>query len=165
MADLDIISLAQAQNSLPDAHCYWYSADELLLDGEWKTAWNSYTRALELNGIRLTEAPDILMWDYNKKDGMVSASSAYDCLVNFYRPVMRNRVSLSLWNSSLPRKIGCFIWLVQKNRILTWDNLQKRGKNGPGICVLCLNNEETVLHLFTRCPIWISIQGIISDLL
>ena len=109
LEDLDIISLAQARNTLPDAHCYWYSTDELLLEGEWKSAWNLYTRALELNGIRLSDAPDILMWDYNKKDGMVSASSAYDCLVHFYRPHLR---ITSLWNCTLPRKIGCFIWLV-----------------------------------------------------
>ena len=42
LEDLDIISLAQAHNSLPDAHGYWYSAEELLLEGEWKNAWNRY---------------------------------------------------------------------------------------------------------------------------
>ena len=67
LEDLDISSLAQAHNSLPDAHSYWYSADELLLDGEWKKAWHLYTRELDQNGIRLTNAPDTLMWDYNKK--------------------------------------------------------------------------------------------------
>ena len=165
LADLDIITLAHARNTLTDAQGYWYTAEELFLDGEWKTAWISYTRALDLNGIKLTEVSDSLMWEYNKKDGHVSASSAYDCIVDFYRPVGGKKTPLSLWHSSLPRKIGCFIWLMQKNRILTWDDLQKKGKQGAGICILCLKDEESVHHLFTRCPIWNNIRELICDFL
>ena len=36
LEDLDITSLARAHNSLPDAQHYWYTVEELLLDGEWK---------------------------------------------------------------------------------------------------------------------------------
>ena len=36
LEDLDIKTLAQAHNTLSDAHHYWYSAEELLLDSEWK---------------------------------------------------------------------------------------------------------------------------------
>jgi hypothetical protein len=38
-----------------------------------------------------------------------------------------------------------------EQRILTWDNLIKRGFLGPSICVLCKKSEETVLHLFGEC--------------
>jgi hypothetical protein len=34
---------------------------------------------------------------------------------------------------------------------LTWDNIQKRNKQGPGWCCLYKNNEETILHLFLNC--------------
>ena len=99
----------------------------------------------------------------NRRHSHVTASSAYDCIVDFYRPAGGKNTPLSLWHCSLPRKIGCFIWLMGKNRILTRDNLQRKGKQGAGICILCMKDEETVHHLFTRCPIWNSIRVLICD--
>ena len=55
LADLDIVTLAQAQNTLPDAHKYWYSAEELSVGGVWKDAWNSFMRGLETCGLRLVD--------------------------------------------------------------------------------------------------------------
>ena len=69
----------------------------------------------------------------------------------------------TLWSVTLPRKIGCFLWLVLRNKVLTWDNLQKRGKYGPGICSMCFSNEETVIHLFSRCMVWKSVLDLICD--
>ena len=34
LADLDIVTLAQARNSIPDAHKYWYSVEELGVGGD-----------------------------------------------------------------------------------------------------------------------------------
>ena len=45
----------------------------------------------------------------------------------------------------------------------TWDNLQKRGRSGPGICVLCKSEEETVVHLFNNCIVWQTVLGIICE--
>ena len=56
-----------------------------------------------------------------------------------------------LWSFSIPSKIRCFICLVVENRILTWDNLLKRGWKGPGVCVLCRHGEDSVQHLFIDC--------------
>lgn len=39
-----------------------------------------------------------------------------------------------------------------KQKILTWDNIIKRGKAGPHRCVLCKDQEEIVSHLFFKCP-------------
>ena len=44
-----------------------------------------------------------------------------------------------------------FIWLLLEERILTWDNLTKRGLQGPSLCVLCKESEEALLHLFGEC--------------
>ena len=163
LEDLNIISLAQVHNTLPDACQYWYTADELLLAGEWKSIWNRFISHLVLSGIRLTNDPDTLLWDFNKKDGKLTAAKAYECIVKSHCPVPGNRLYTSLWSSSLLRKIGCFTWLVLKNKVLTWDNLQKRGKMGPGICPLCLADEETVLHLFSRCMFWKYLQALLCD--
>jgi len=36
-------------------------------------------------------------------------------------------------------------------KILTGGNLEKRGIEGPFICPLCCENNETILHLFFEC--------------
>ena len=136
LEDLDICTLSQARNILPDSQSYWYTADELGIDGVWKEAWDSYTAGLDFCGIHLTTQADTLVWDYNKIEGSISTKHAYDCIVKSYSPPLGHRTNTLLWNNALPRKIGCFIWLVFRNKILTWDNLQKRGWSGPGICVL-----------------------------
>jgi len=51
---------------------------------------------------------------------------------------------------SLP--LDLFVWLVGKERILTWDALRRRGWSGPGICLLCRLNSEDTTHLLVQCP-------------
>ena len=163
LEDLGIITLAQVHNSLLDAHHYWFTAEELYLEGDWKNIWNTFIRCLDLNGIRLTNTSDSLIWEFNKISGLISADKVYECIVNSYQPNLGSRLFSTLWSNLLPRKIGCFTWLVLKNKILTWDNLQKRGKIGPGICSMCFANDETVHHIFSSCPIWRCILGAVCD--
>ena len=163
LEDLDISTLSQAHNILHDAQDYWYMADELGLEGSLKEAWNAYTEGLVNGGIHLSSLDDSLVWDFNKKEGTISAKYAYECIVNSYSPPVGTRTDSLLSNSALPRKIGCFIWLVIRNKILTWDNLQKRGRSGPGICALCYSDEETVSHLFSKCIVWKTVLGHICD--
>jgi hypothetical protein len=40
---------------------------------------------------------------------------------------------------------------MMDNKILTWENLQRRGHQGPGICVLCHQDSESTLHLMMEC--------------
>ena len=72
LEDLDIVTLAQARNSLPNAHKYWFTADELCVSGVWKDAWNYFTRGLETCGLRLVDQLDALTWSYKRSDGTVS---------------------------------------------------------------------------------------------
>lgn len=57
-----------------------------------------------------------------------------------------------LWNTHIPTKNTIFLWLVWRNKNLTWENLQKRNWIGPGYCVLCMKAEEDNGHLFIKCP-------------
>jgi zinc-binding in reverse transcriptase len=43
------------------------------------------------------------------------------------------------------------MWLVRKNKILTKENLIKRGWQGSSKCMFC-SNSENVDHLFVVCP-------------
>lgn len=68
------------------------------------------------------------------------------------------------WNISL--KLVCFGQLVWKNKILTWDNLCKRGLFGLGRCVMCKNELENVRYLFLICLfaiyIWNGVMKILN---
>ena len=86
LEDLDINTLSQARNTLPDSQHYWYMAEELCIDGVWKVAWDAYMRGLNLYGIRLTTQSDSLVWDFNKQDGSISAKLVYDCIVKSFSP-------------------------------------------------------------------------------
>eukprot|EP00253_Pinus_taeda_P022364 PITA_22364 len=57
-----------------------------------------------------------------------------------------------IWDfPSLP-KIDFFCWTAAHQSILTRDNLQRRGMEGPSRCPLCLSDAETVSHLLLLCP-------------
>ena len=44
-----------------------------------------------------------------------------------------------------------FGWLALKNRILTMDNLRRKGIIVVNACLLCLQDEESVVHLLLKC--------------
>ena len=146
LEDLNMCTLSQAHNSLINAQSYWFTADDLNLGGTFKLIWTEYVEGLSGAGIRLTDRNDELVWVFNKKSGSISARNTYECIVRSSSPLASNPVNSYLWNKALPNKISCFIWLALRNRVLTWENLQKKGKSGPGICVLCYAGEETVEH-------------------
>ena len=73
LEDLGITALIHAQNILP-GHCnYRYTSEDLNIAGDWKYAWENYTRCLEHGRIRLNSLADSLVWDHNKHDGNVTA--------------------------------------------------------------------------------------------
>ena len=88
------------------------------------------------------------MWAYNKNDGSVSAKLVYECIVASSSPLAGSSILKHFLLSTLPRKICCFVWLALMNKLLTWDNLQKRGRTGPGICALCRKDIDNIQHLF-----------------
>ena len=57
----------------------------------------------------------------------------------------------NLWKAEGPLKDKLTLRLTLNNKLLTWDNLQKRGWKGPNRCALCFSDEETVTHLFHSC--------------
>ena len=44
-----------------------------------------------------------------------------------------------------------FLWQILHHNILTWDNLQKRGFEGPGYYCLCGQHLETMQHILISC--------------
>ena len=94
-----------------------------------------------------------MIWSYNKKNGRVIASLAYDLIVNSYLTPCEVKLMTGLWGLCFPLKIKCFVWLALKNQILTWDNVVGRAWHGFGRCELCLLGEDSVQHLFVDCSV------------
>ena len=55
------------------------------------------------------------------------------------------------WIKGLIPKINIFYWIMLQNKILTLDNLQKRGINVVNRCSLCKEGFEDRDHLFLNC--------------
>ena len=72
-----------------------------------------------------------------------------------YAPSQNDKDQLwnNIWQPTLWPKVSTFLWLLSKKRILTWDNLQRRGFIGPSICPNCSLQSETILHLMETCPL------------
>lgn len=129
---------------------YWLGDCFFRLTDASKDEWSSTIGLLNRAGITMDHTEDREVWYLNKADGTVTVKTAYDFLID-------NCIddglwwAYSIWDWHLPLKLVCFFWLVLHNRTLTWDNLIRRGWSGPGICILCFEAEETILHLFFHC--------------
>ena len=58
-----------------------------------------------------------------------------------------------IWNAWVPPKAGIFPWEASWNKILTLDNIQKRGWAVANMCFLCEKEEESADHLLIHCDV------------
>ena len=57
-----------------------------------------------------------------------------------------------MWSSDgLPKIKKKNYWTLAHQKIMTVENLKKRGIASPMRCVLCKNSEESLEHLFIEC--------------
>lgn len=68
-----------------------------------------------------------------------------------------------VWKFKSPPWYKITLWLALNNKLLTWDNGQKRGRCGPNRCTLCKDNPESVTHLFISCPYAGQVLAMISE--
>ena len=59
--------------------------------------------------------------------------------------------SRSIWNPIVPPKLGFFAWEASWGKVLTLDQLKRRGIPLVNRCFLCEENEETIDHLLIHC--------------
>ena len=58
-----------------------------------------------------------------------------------------------IWQSKVQPRICFFAWEAAWGRVLTHDQIQKRGSHLANRCFLCKRNEETIDHLLLHCAI------------
>ena len=56
-----------------------------------------------------------------------------------------------IWNSSVQPKVNFFPWEAAWGKVLTLDQVQKRGWALANRCYLCQTHEETIDHLLLHC--------------
>ena len=59
--------------------------------------------------------------------------------------------SRSIWNPVIPPRWGFFAWEASWGRVLTLDQLQRRGRALANRCFLCEEKEENINHLLLHC--------------
>ena len=119
--------------------------------------WNSYLMVLNKAGFGLSGNEDVLVWDWKGENGILPAKKSYEAISKDRMLSSPKWWAKLLWKPRIHLKLKCFLWLCLENKILTWDNLLKRGFTGPGLCLLCKENEETISHLFIHCSFYKSV--------
>ncbi|OMO52067.1 reverse transcriptase [Corchorus capsularis] len=98
---------------------------------------------------------DTLIWDGNSTGNFTVKSTyfvarqqlGYDININVESRKLWRRV----WYSSIPPKIRYFTWRLIGNLLPLKANLQQRGMDVDGLCVVCGLSEESVGHIFFNC--------------
>ncbi|CAA0815450.1 Polynucleotidyl transferase- ribonuclease H-like superfamily protein [Striga hermonthica] len=99
--------------------------------------------------------PDRLYWGFSST-GKFTTKSAYDMLdaagkpetASTLKPVWR-----AVWQWPGPQCIRIFLWLLTKNRLLTNVERRRRHLTADGICAICGQTDETILHALRDCSL------------
>lgn len=105
------------------------------------------------------EVEDDITWKWTE-DGEYSAKSAY--LAQFQGRLSKIRVT-PIWKAHAEGKCRFFAWTLLHKKILTANNLQKRGWTEDTDCRLCGNDFETPTHLCKDCPYTKEVWGILRQ--
>jgi len=118
-------------------YAHWIRSNELGITDELAEEWEQYQKALFGLGAFIQDRDDALMWIGGDNSGFLSVKNAYNALLSTLRMQPVGGWRLKLWKWDLQLKIKLFIWLVEGKKILSWDNLQQKGWEGPSRCQLC----------------------------
>ena len=58
-----------------------------------------------------------------------------------------------IWRASTPVKVAVFVWEASLGKMLTIDNLQKRGITLVNKCYMCKGESNSVDHLLVYCKV------------
>ena len=82
------------------------------------------------------------------KDGRFSVKFLYLLLALARNLLFPSRL---VWNPWVPTKVGFFAWEASLGKVLTLDQLKKRGRALANRCFLCGKGEVAVDHLLLHC--------------
>ena len=91
---------------------------------------------------------DDIRWRWTES-GEYTTKSAYE--IQFQGTFSKLRI-MPIWKAKTEPKCRFFAWTLMHKKILTANNLMKRGWTDDPICKLCTNDQETPTHLCKDCP-------------
>ena len=91
---------------------------------------------------------DQIKWRWTT-DGEYSAASAYK--IQFANVFCKTKIR-PIWKARAEPKCHFFAWTLLHKKILTADNLPKKGWPNNPICSMCHNSPETPIHLCKEYP-------------
>jgi hypothetical protein len=92
--------------------------------------------------------PNTIIWRWTSS-GAYSSRSAYR--IQFSGSYRAFKGDL-IWRTHTKNKCKVFAWVMAREKVLTADNLQKKGWLHQEHCILCNGPLETCLHLALLCP-------------
>jgi len=99
------------------------------------------------------------MWIEGDNSRLISVKNVYTTITNNIWHHNIGGWRRHLWSWNISQKIRLFTWLSIKNKIITWDILQRKGWEGPNICQLCTSDAETMVHFFVKCSFTRKVWG------
>ncbi|RVX00840.1 putative ribonuclease H protein [Vitis vinifera] len=93
------------------------------------------------------ENEDKMVWT-TSRSGVFSVKSLYSTLEPGGSALFPY---VGIWRACVPPKVAFFAWEASWGKILTLDQLQRRGYSLANRCFLCLAEAETVDHLLLHC--------------
>jgi hypothetical protein len=81
---------------------------------------------------------------------MVDAKSFYHAIDGFRSVPFPWK---AIWRVKAPRRVSFFVWSAAWGKILTCDNLMRRGYSMAGWCCMCRMAGETGSHLMIHCSL------------
>ena len=100
--------------------------------------------------IKHRQGSNIIHWGHHPS-GKFSMKEAYN-IISAMPNSQASPIWTHLWTSQQWPKISHFLWLLLHRRILTWENLTRKGFQGPSRCSLCNINQESIEHLMEAFP-------------
>jgi hypothetical protein len=97
--------------------------------------------------IHLSSEEDELAWDFNAIGGVYSAKLGYLSVISEEENIQLWWFK-KLWKIQNPSKSLLFLWLMLKERVLTWDMLQKRALRVQ-VCVICVKLMDNLISTYS----------------
>lgn len=127
----------------------WMNSDHIIRQG---TQFIQDNLEIELSNRKIcySDKKDIIRWGYEAR-GTFTTKEAYNLIIR--NQIVKDPLWNKVWTPIIWPKVSTFLWLLCQNKILTWDNLQKRSFHGPSMCPNCKQAKETTKHLINSGPL------------
>eukprot|EP00253_Pinus_taeda_P024741 PITA_24741 len=127
----------------------WQDWKDLNLPIDLRDLWSNLKRSLSGFAPTNSGVEDRYIWD--SSGGKFTVKEGYKIL-QATTQIANWNLHTTAWKSECLPKIKHFNWTLLKGKILTAENLRKRGIQGPSRCCFCCAEEESTQHIFLLCP-------------